>query len=97
MKLQPLSDNVIISPEKQEKKTESGIYLPDSADKERPQTGKVVAVGPGKLLDNGERSKMQVKKGDKVVFSKYSPQEVKIDGKEYLILKEEDILAIINE
>ncbi len=96
MKLQPLSDNVVISPEKQEKKTESGIYLPDSADKERPQMGKVVAVGPGKLLNNGERSKMQVKKGDKVVFSKYSPQEVKIDGKEYLIVKEEDILAIIN-
>ena len=96
MKLQPLSDNVVISPEKQEKKTESGIYLPDSVDKERPQMGKVVAVGPGKLLNNGERSKMQVKKGDKVVFSKYSPQEVKIDGKEYLIVKEEDILAIIN-
>ena len=96
MKLEPISDNIIVSAQKEETKTKSGIILPDSVQKEKPEIGKVIAVGPGKMSTHGERVKMQVKKGDSVLFSKYSPQEVKIDGKEYLILKEGDILAIIN-
>ena len=96
MKLKPLSDNVIVLPQKQEDKTKSGIILPDSVQKEKPQIGEVFAVGPGRVLSNGERLEMQVKKGDKVLFSKYSPQEVKIDEKEYFILKEDEILAIID-
>jgi len=96
MKLEPISDNIIVSAEKKEAKTASGIILPDSAEKEKPEIGKVISVGPGKMSMHGERVKMQVKKGDTVLFSKYSPQEVKLDGKEYLILKEDDILAIVN-
>ncbi|MBI3671366.1 co-chaperone GroES [Candidatus Azambacteria bacterium] len=96
MKLNPISDNIIISPEKQETKTKGGILLPESVEKEKPQIGDVIAVGPGRLLENGERAKTQVKKGDKVLFSRYSPQEIKVDGKEYFVLKEDDILAIIN-
>jgi len=95
MKIEPISDNVLVSPQKKETKTESGIILPDSIEKEKPQMGKVVAVGPGKRSFKGEIVKMQVKKGDTVLFSKYSPQEVKLEGKEYFILKEDDILAII--
>jgi len=67
----------------------------ETVEKERPQQGKVIATGPGKMLENGERSKMQVKEGDKVLFSKYGPTDVKVDGKEYLMIKEDDILAII--
>ncbi len=96
MKIEPILDNIIISAQKEEAKTESGIILPDSIEKEKPQIGKVVAVGPGKRSSQGELIKIQVKKGDKVLFSKYSPQEVKLEGKEYLILKEDDVLAIIN-
>ena len=96
MKLNPISDNIIVVPEKKELKTKEGILLPESVEKEKPQVGEVVAVGPGKLSENGERSKMQVKKGDMVLFAKYSPQEIKMDGKEYFILKEDDILAIIS-
>jgi chaperonin GroES len=95
MKIEPILDNIIIFPQKEEAKTESGIILPDSIEKEKPQIGKVVAVGPGKISAQGESVKMQVKKGDTVLFSKYSPQEVKLEGKEYLILKEDEILAII--
>ncbi len=96
MKLNPTSDNVVILSEKQETKTKGGILLPDSVEKEKPQVGTIVAVGPGKMLNSGERAKMQVKKDDKVLFSKYSPQEIKFEGKDYLILKEDDILAIIS-
>ncbi len=96
MKLQPLSDNIVVLPQKQEEKTKSGIILPDSISKEKPQIGEVISVGPGKLLQDGKRQQMQVKKGDKVLFSKYSPQEIKIDDKEYYILREDDVLAIIN-
>ena len=86
---------MLIEPLGKEEKTKSGIYLPDTLDKERPEQGKVVAVGPGKVNDKGILVKPSVKKGDVVLFSKYGPNEIKVDGKEYLIAKEEDILAII--
>ena len=95
MKIQPLADRVVIEPISVEEKTKSGIILPETADKERPEQGKVIAVGLGRLLKNGKRKPMEVKKGDLVLFTKYGPNEIKIDGKEYLIAKEEDILAII--
>ena len=95
MKIQPLSDHVFIEALEGEEKTKSGIVLPDTAEKEKPIRGKVVAVGPGKFTDKGDRIKMTVKKGNVVLFSKYGPNEVKIDKKEYLVCREEDILAII--
>jgi len=93
--IKPLADNVLIEPEKEEEKTETGIYLPDTADKGRPEKGKVVAVGPGKKDSSGKSNPLEVKKGDRVIFTKYGPNEVKVDDKEYLIAKEEDILAVI--
>ncbi|HPX51863.1 MAG TPA: co-chaperone GroES [Candidatus Pacearchaeota archaeon] len=95
MKIKPLSNNVIIEQLKEEEKTKGGILLPQSAEKERPQQGKVISVGPGKTNNQGKIIPMNVKKGDIVLFSKYSPQEIKVEDKEYLVLKEEDILAII--
>ena len=95
MQLKPISDYIVVEAQKQENKTKSGIVLPETVEKERPQQGKVIAVGSGKMLENGERAKMQVKEGDKVLFSKYGPTDVKVDGKEYLMIKEDDILAII--
>ncbi len=95
MNITPLRDNVIIEPITREEKTESGIFLPETAEKERPEQGKVIAVGPGKTLSSGKRSPMEVKKGDKVIFSKYGPTEIKVEEKDYLIAKEEDILAIL--
>ena len=95
MKIKPLSNNVIIEQFKEEEKTKGGILLPQSAEKERPQQGKVVSVGPGKTNNQGKIIPMNVKKGDILLFSKYSPQEIKVEDKEYLVLKEEDILAII--
>ena len=96
MDIKPLDDRVLIEPVSQEEKTRSGIVLPDTADKEKPEQGKVIAVGPGKIDSNGKRILMTVKVGDTVLFTKYGPSEVKIDKKEYLIAKEEDILAILN-
>lgn len=93
--LKPLADRVVIEVLAKEEKTKSGIVLPDTANKEKPQEGKVVAVGNGKVADNGTRIAMEVKEGDRVVFSKYAGTEIKIDGKEYLILAEKDVLAII--
>ncbi len=93
-KLKPLGSNLIVEPIKEES-TKGGIILPDTAGKEKPEKGKVIAIGPGKLLDNGNRAPMSVKTGDVVVFKKYSPDEVKIDGAEYLVISESDILAII--
>lgn len=94
--IKPLGDRVLIEPVDQEKeKTKSGIYLPDTVTKERPEKGKVVAVGPGKLLDSGKREPISVKVGDTVLFTKYGPNEIKVDEKEYLIAREEDILAIL--
>ena len=92
--LKPLGDRVIIELVESEEKTASGIVLPDTA-KEKPQEGKVVAVGTGRVLDNGERISLEVAQGDRIIFSKYAGTEVKYDGAEYLILRESDILAII--
>ncbi|MEK7077534.1 MAG: co-chaperone GroES, partial [Patescibacteria group bacterium] len=92
--IKPLSDRVLIEPMSKEEKTKSGIYLPDTADKERPEQGKVLAVGPGKY-DDGKLVKPAVKKGDVVLFTKYGPNEIKVGGKEYLIAREDDILAIM--
>lgn len=94
IKIKPLSDRVLIEPMTKEEKTKSGIYLPDTIDKERPEQGRVLAVGPGKI-DDGELIKMSVKKGDVVLFTKYGPNEIKIGDKEYLIAREDDILAIL--
>ncbi|NLW06854.1 MAG: co-chaperone GroES [Clostridia bacterium] len=91
--LKPLADRVIIKVLSGEEKTQGGIVLPDTA-KEKPQEGEVVAVGPGKMLDNGTRVAPEVKKGDIVVFAKYSGTEVKYEGQEYLIIRDSDILAI---
>ncbi|OGZ34397.1 MAG: co-chaperone GroES [Candidatus Portnoybacteria bacterium RBG_19FT_COMBO_36_7] len=96
MKLKPLGDRVILEPITEEKKSKGGIILPETVDKERPEKGRVIAVGAGKLDENGKRVPMNVKKGDNVLFTKYGPNEVKIEGKEYLIAKEEDILAIFD-
>lgn len=93
MNLKPLGDRVVVKTIEEEQKTAGGIVLPDTA-KEKPQKGEVLAVGTGKLLDNGERVPLEVKVGDKVIFAKYGGTEVKVDGKEYLILRESDILAI---
>lgn len=95
MKLRPLSDHIIIEPMAQEEMTKSGIVLPGTINKEKPQEGTVIAVGEGKLNEKGERTPMSVKKGDKVLFSKYSPQEVKVGEKEYLIVREDDVIAIV--
>lgn len=95
MKIKPLDDRILIEPASKEQQTESGIVLPDTADKEKPEQGKVIAVGAGRIDDNGKRISMTVKVGDVVLFTKYGPNEIKIDNKEYLIAKEEDILAII--
>ena len=92
--IKPLGERVVIEVAESDAKTASGIVLPDTA-KEKPQKGTVVAVGFGKLLDNGEHAAMEVKAGDHVVFSKYSGTEVKVDDKEYLVVRESDILAIL--
>lgn len=94
MNIKPLSDRVVIKVLEAEQKTASGIVIPDKA-KEKPQEGEVVAAGEGKILDNGTRVEMDVKAGDKVLFSKYAGTEVKIDGNEYLIMRQDDILGKI--
>lgn len=94
MNLQPLADRVVVKAIAQEEKTKSGIVLPDTA-KEKPQEGQVLAVGPGKVAENGTRVPMEVKVGDKVIYSKYAGTEVKVDGEEYLVLRESDVLAIV--
>lgn len=97
MKITPCADNVLIESTKNEEKTKSGILLPASAEKERPEQGTVIAVGPGKKNKQGQIIPVSIKAGQKVLFSKYGPNEIKVDGKEYLIAKEDDILAIIEE
>jgi chaperonin GroES len=94
MKIKPLADRVVIKPLEAEEKTKGGIILPDTA-KEKPQQGKVVAVGPGRTSDDGKRIPMEVRESDIVLYGKYSGTEIKIEGEEYLIMKENDILAII--
>lgn len=93
--IKPLEDRVLIEPISEEQKTKAGIVLPDTTEKEKPEQGKVVAVGQGRIDASGKRIPMNVKKGDIVLFTKYGPNEIKINNKEYLIAKEEDILAII--
>ena len=95
MNIKPLSDHVLIEPIEQTEKTKAGILIPETAEKERPEQGKVRAVGPGRKTDSGRIIPLSVRAGDKVLFTKYGPNEIKIDDKEYLIAKEEDILAII--
>ena len=92
--IKPLGERVVIEVAEGDMKTASGIVLPDTA-KEKPQKGKVVAVGTGKLLDNGQRAPMEVKAGDEIIFSKYSGTEVKVEEKDYLVIRESDILAIL--
>lgn len=89
MVIEPMSE------EGREGKTKSGLYLPETASRERPEKGKIIATGPGKITEDGKRLPMNVKKGDVVLFTKYGPNEFKLDGKEYLIAREEDILAIL--
>jgi len=93
--VKPLGDRVVLKALAQEEKTKSGIVLPDTA-KEKPQQGEVLAVGTGKVLENGQKAPMEVKVGDKVIFSKYAGTEIKVDGEDVLILGERDILAILD-
>ena len=96
MKLRPLDDRVVIKQLDAEEKTSGGIILPDTA-KEKPQIGKVVAIGPGKVLDDGKRSKMSVKKNDEVIYAKYSGNDVEIDGESYVVMRESDILGVVEK
>ncbi|MHB8105494.1 MAG: co-chaperone GroES [Dehalococcoidales bacterium] len=91
-KLQPLADRVLVKPTEKEEKTKSGIYLPDTA-KEKPQEGEIIAVGPGKMTDEGKRIPMDLKVGDRVIYAKYGGTEIKVDEEEMMILRESDILA----
>ena len=95
IKIKPLGDRVLLEPITEAERTKAGIYLPETASKERPEQGKVIAVGEGKVLDSGKLVPVKVKKGQRVLFTKYGPNEIKVGDKEYLIAKEEDILAII--
>ncbi len=95
MKLKPLGDRIVVKVLSQEEKTKGGIVLPDTA-KEKPQEGEVKAVGTGRVLDNGQKLPLDVKVGDRVLFSKYGGTEVKVDGDEFLILSERDVLAVID-
>jgi len=94
MKMVPLGDRILVQRTEAEARTKGGIVLPDSA-KEKPKEGKVIRVGPGRVLEDGSRSKPELKKGDQVLFSSYAGTEIKIDGEEFLIMKEDDVLAIV--
>jgi chaperonin GroES len=94
MNVKPLSDRILVKPLDAEEKTKGGIIIPDNA-KEKPQKGEVIAVGPGKIADNGQKIAMEVKKGDTILYGKYSGTEITIDGVEYLIIRESDVLAIV--
>lgn len=96
MNIKPLGERIVLKVLESEERTKSGIVLPDTA-KEKPQMGKVVAVGSGRIMENGDRMALEVKVGDRVLFAKYAGTEVKLDGEEYMVLKENDILAIVNE
>ena len=93
--LHPIGDHIVVEPMEREEKTASGIIIPDTASKEKPQQGKVLAIGPGKMTDSGSRMPMDVKEGDTVLFTKYGPTEVKVEGKELYILNNTDILAVL--
>jgi chaperonin GroES len=94
MKIRPLQDRVLVQRVQEEERTKGGIIIPDTA-KEKPQEGKVVAVGKGKVGDNGKLTPLDVKAGDKILFGKYSGSEIKLDGEDYLIMREEDILGVL--
>ena len=96
MKVRPLDDRVVIKQSEAEEKTTGGIILPDTA-KEKPQIGKVMAVGPGKILDNGKHAEMSVRKNDTVIYAKYMGNDIEIDGEKYVILRESDILGIVEK
>lgn len=96
MKIKPLQDRLVVKRIEEEEKTKGGIIIPDSA-KEKPQEGRVVAVGDGKTLESGQKAPLTVKPGDKILFGKYSGTEIKIDGEEHLILREDDVLAIVED
>ena len=95
MQIKPLSDHILIEPIKEEQKTKAGIFLPETASKEKSEEGIVIAVGSGRKTEDGKIIPVSVKPGDKVLFTKYGPNEIKVDNKEYLIASESDILAII--
>jgi len=95
MNLKPMSDHLIVKPISEDKTTKSGIVLPDTVDKEKPEQGEVVAVGSGRVLDNGNRLEMSVKVGQKILFKKYSPDEIKVGGEDYLVLSENEVIAIV--
>ena len=94
MKLRPLQDRILVQRVEEETKTKGGIIIPDTA-KEKPAEGKVIAVGSGKIGDDGKRIPLEIKKGDRVLFGKYSGSEIKIDGEEYLIMREDDVLGVV--
>ena len=96
MAVKPLEDRILIKPEEPEEKTEAGIFLPESA-KEKPLRGKIVAVGPGKMLENGKRAKMSVKKNDIVIYGKYAGTEIEIKGTPHMILRESDLLGVVEK
>ena len=96
-KIQPVNDYVLIEPEKAEEKTASGIFIPDTADKEKPQKAKVIAVGPGKIGKDGAREELSVKAGDIVLYSKYGPTEVKLGADEYFFIQDSDVIAILTQ
>ncbi|GAC1357901.1 MAG: co-chaperone GroES [Herpetosiphon sp.] len=96
-RIRPLADRVVIKPQEREEKTKGGLFLPDTASKEKPQEGTIVAVGEGKLDDHGMRVPVSVKAGDKVLFAKYAGTEIKLDEIDYLILAEKDVLAVVTE
>ena len=96
MKVKPLHDRILVQRIEEEERTKSGIIIPDTA-KEKPIMGKVIAVGDGRILENGQKMPLTVKEGDRILFGKYAGTEVKIEGEEYLIMREDDVLAIIDE
>lgn len=94
-KIQPLGGNILVEPISEESKTATGIVLPDTVDKEKPQKGKIVALGTGKVTEDGKKIPFKVKVGDIIIFKKYSPDELEIEDKEYFIMSEEDVLAVV--
>jgi len=96
MRIKPLNDRILVRRLEAEEKTKGGIVLPETA-KEKPKEGEVIAVGPGKMLESGKRQSLELKKGDKIIFESYAGTEIKVDGKEYLLMKEDDVLGIIEK
>lgn len=95
-RIRPYADRVVIKPKKAEEVTKTGIVIPDTASQEKPQEGEIIAVGPGKYDESGKRVPVDLKAGDKVIFTKYGPHEIKMDGEEYLIANESDIMAVVS-